>query len=200
MIKLKIFIYSLLIFVYAVLSGCYEHFPLKQDITRTQNEFLNQDSSKVKFPELTKGKITLMAMVYTHCPDICPMTTHNMQLIESKLSKDELEKVRFVVITFDPDRDTPDVLKKFAEIRDIDFSRWSFLSGNKQNTKEVMLKFDIKAVPADSSYDADGNLSYYIVHTDRLSLIDQNGLLRKKYVGSIVDVNEVVNDIKYLLE
>lgn len=200
MIKLKIFIYSLLIFVYAVLSGCYEHFPLKQDITRTQNEFLNQDSSKVKFPELTRGKITLMAMVYTHCPDICPMTTHNMQLIESKLSKDELEKVRFVVITFDPDRDTPDVLKKFAEIRDIDFSRWSFLSGNKQNTKEVMLKFDIKAVPADSSYDADGNLSYYIVHTDRLSLIDQNGLLRKKYVGSIVDVNEVVNDIKYLLE
>lgn len=200
MIKLKIFIYSLLIFVYAVLSGCYEHFPLKQDITRTQNEFLNQDSSKAKFPELTKGKITLMAMVYTHCPDICPMTTHNMQLIESKLSKDELEKVRFVVITFDPDRDTPDVLKKFAEIRDIDFSRWSFLSGNKQNTKEVMLKFDIKAVPADSSYDADGNLSYYIVHTDRLSLIDQNGLLRKKYVGSIVDVNEVVNDIKYLLE
>lgn len=200
MIKLKIFIYSLLIFVYAVLSGCYEHFPLKQDITRTQNEFLNQDGSKVKFPELTRGKITLMAMVYTHCPDICPMTTHNMQLIESKLSKDELEKVRFVVITFDPDRDTPDVLKKFAEIRDIDFSRWSFLSGNKQNTKEVMLKFDIKAVPADSSYDADGNLSYYIVHTDRLSLIDQNGLLRKKYVGSIVDVNEVVNDIKYLLE
>lgn len=200
MIKLKIFIYSLLIFVYAVLSGCYEHFPLKQDITRTQNEFLNQDSSKAKFPELTKGKITLMAMVYTHCPDICPMTTHNMQLIESKLSKDELEKVRFVVITFDPDRDTPDVLRKFAEIRDIDFSRWSFLSGNKQNTKEVMLKFDIKAVPADSSYDADGNLSYYIVHTDRLSLIDQNGLLRKKYVGSIVDVNEVVNDIKYLLE
>lgn len=182
-----------------VVTGCYEHFPLKQDISRTQNGFLNQDSVEVQFPEMTKNKITLMAMIYTHCPDICPMTTHNMQLIESKLSKDELENVRFVVITFDPNRDTPDVLKKFAEIRDIDFSRWSLLSGDEQNTKEAMLKFDIKAVPADSSYDAEGNLSYYIVHTDRLSLIDQNGLLRKNYVGSIVDVNEVVNDIKYLL-
>lgn len=182
-----------------VVTGCYEHFPLKQDISRTQNRFLNQDSVEVQFPEMTKNKITLMAMIYTHCPDICPMTTHNMQLIESKLSKDELENVRFVVITFDPNRDTPDVLKKFAEIRDIDFSRWSLLSGDEQNTKEAMLKFDIKAVPADSSYDAEGNLSYYIVHTDRLSLIDQNGLLRKNYVGSIVDVNEVVNDIKYLL-
>ncbi len=182
-----------------VVTGCYEHFPLKQDISRTQNRFLNQDSVEVQFPEMTKNKITLMAMIYTHCPDICPMTTHNMQLIESKLSKDELENVRFVVITFDPNRDTPDVLKKFAEIRDIDFSRWSLLSGDEQNTKEAMLKFDIKAVPADSSYDAEGNLSYYIVHTDRLSLIDQNGLLRKNYVGSIVDVNEVVDDIKYLL-
>lgn len=183
-----------------IISGCYEHFPLKQDISRTQNEFFNQDSNKVKFPELTNEKITLMAMVYTHCPDICPMTTHNMQLIESKLNKEELEKVRFVVITFDPNRDTPEVLKKFAEIRDINFSRWSFLSGDEQNTKEVMLKFDIKAVPADSSFDQEGNLSYYIIHTDRLSLIDQNGWLRKNYVGSIADVDEVVNDIKYLLK
>lgn len=182
-----------------IATGCYEHFPLKQDISRTQNKFLNQDSVEVQFPALTKNKITLIAMVYTHCPDICPMTTHNMQLVESKLSKDELENVRFVVITFDPNRDTPDVLKKFAEIRDIDFSRWNFLSGDEKNTKEVMLKFDIKAVPADSSYDADGNLSYYIVHTDRLSLIDQNGILRKNYVGSIADINEVVSDIKYLL-
>lgn len=188
-----------IILILTIVTGCYEHFPLKQDISRTQNRFLNQDSVEVQFPALIKNKITLLAMVYTHCPDICPMTTHNMQLIESKLSKDELENVRFVVITFDPNRDTPHVLKKFAEIRDIDFSRWSLLSGDEQNTKEAMLKFDIKAVPADSSYDAEGNLSYYIVHTDRLSLIDQNGLLRKNYVGSIVDVNEVVNDIKYLL-
>lgn len=198
--KSKIYFLSAVIFFLIILSGCYEHFPLKQDISRTQNNFLNQDSVEVKFPELTKGKVTLMAMVYTHCPDICPMTTHNMQLVESKLSKDELDKVRFVVISFDPNRDTPSVLKKFAEIRDIDFNHWSFLSGDEQNTKEVMLKFDVKAVPADSSYDEQGNLSYYIIHTDRISLIDQNGLLRKNYVGSTADINEIVNDIEYLLQ
>jgi protein SCO1/2 len=197
---IKIFLTALVLLSLNFLIGCYERFPLDQDLTRTQNKFLNQDSVSVNFPELTKGKITLMAMVYTHCPDICPMTTHNMQLIESKLSKDELDKVRFVIITFDPNRDTPDVLKKFAEIRDINFNRWSFLSGDEQNTKEVMLKFDIKAVPADSSYDAEGNLSYYIVHTDRISLIDQDGFLRKNYVGSIVDVNEVIDDIKSLID
>lgn len=197
----KYFIYLLLAtYSNIVLTSCYEHFPLKQDISRSQNKFLNQDSVEVKFPAMVKGKVTLMAMVYTHCPDICPMTTHNIQLVESKLSEKELDKVRFVVITFDPDRDTPEVLKKFGEIRDINFSRWNFLTGDEQNTKEVMLKFDIKAIPADSSYDADGNLSYYVVHTDRISLIDQNGILRKNYVGSIANVDEMVIDIKYLLE
>ncbi|WP_337872363.1 SCO family protein [Ignavibacterium sp.] len=190
----------ILAFSLTLFTGCYEHFPLKQDVSRTQNKFLNQDSIEVKFPDLVKDKITLMAMVYTHCPDICPMTTHNMQLVESKLSEKELDNVRFVVISFDPNRDTPAVLKKFAEIRDIVFDRWSFLSGDERNTKEVMLKFDVKAVPADSSYDAEGNLSYYIVHTDRISLIDQDGVLRKNYVGSIAEINEILEDLKYLMK
>ncbi|WP_337864585.1 SCO family protein [Ignavibacterium sp.] len=190
----------ILAFSLTLFTACYEHFPLKQDVSRTQNKFLNQDSIEVKFPDLVKDKITLMAMVYTHCPDICPMTTHNMQLVESKLSEKELDNVRFVVISFDPNRDTPAVLKKFAEIRDIVFDRWSFLSGDERNTKEVMLKFDVKAVPADSSYDAEGNLSYYIVHTDRISLIDQDGVLRKNYVGSIAEINEILEDLKYLMK
>jgi len=101
-----------------------------------------------------------MAMVYTHCPDICPMTTHNMQLIEERLPDELKGKVKFVIISFDPNRDTPSVLRKFAEIRDIDFANWSLLTGDQENTKEVMLKFDIKAIPADSTYDADDELSY----------------------------------------
>lgn len=180
------------------LTGCYEHFPLDQDISRTQNTFLNQDGVEVNFPELTKGKITLMTMVYTHCPDICPMTTHNMHLIEQKLPDKIKNDVKFIVISFDPNRDTPAVLKKFAELRDYDFNKWSFLSGDDQNTKEVMLKFDVKAIFTDSTYSDNGELSYNIIHTDRMSLIDQNGRLRNTYKGSVANLDEVVEDIKYL--
>lgn len=196
---IKYFILSLtLFFNLTVLTGCYEHFPLDQDISRTQNTFFNQDSVEVKFPELTKGKITLMTMVFTHCPDICPMTTHNMHLIEQKLPDEIKNNVKFIVISFDPDRDTPSVLKKYAELREYDFNRWSLLSGDKQNTKEVMLKFDVKAIFTDSTYTDDGELSYNIIHTDRLSLIDQKGKLRNTYKGSIVNLDEVVEDINYL--
>lgn len=196
-------LYSVILFAFSFalfLSGCYEHFPLDQDITRTQNTFYNQDSIKVKFPEIIKNKITLMAMVYTHCPDICPMTTHNMYLIQEKLPEDLKDKVEFVIISFDPERDTPSVLKRFAELRDISFDRWTFLTGDEQNTKEVMLKFGVKAIKADSTYDEKGNLSYSIIHTDRISLIDHDGKLRNNYKGSTADLNLILNDIKYLGE
>ena len=189
-----------LIFILNLISGCYEHFPLDQDITRTQNTFFNQDSVKVQFPKIIKDKITVLAMVYTHCPDICPMTTHNMNLVEQRLPDNLKNKVKFVVISFDPNRDTPSVLKKFAELRDLNFDSWTLLSGDEQNTKEVMLKFDIKAIPTDSSYSEDGELSYSIIHTDRISLIDREGRLRSNYKGSTANLEMILEDIKYLGE
>jgi protein SCO1 len=195
---IKIFLSLFVVLSFNFLTGCYEHFPLDQDLTRTQNTFFDQDSITVKFPAIIKDNITLFAMVYTHCPDICPMTTHNMFLIEEKLPENLKEKVKFVIITFDPNRDTPAVLKKFAEIRDFTFDKWTLLSGDEQNTKEVMLKFGIKAIPADSTYDENGELSYNVIHTDRISLIDQEGRLRSNYKGSTANLETILEDIKYL--
>lgn len=196
--QIKTFQFIVILFFMIFYSGCNNRFPLEQDITKTQNSFLNQDSIKVKFPEIIKNKITLMTMIYTHCPDICPMTTHNMSLVEQKLPDNLKDKVRFVVISFDPKRDSPSVFKEYAEIRDLSFKTWTFLTGDEQNTKEVMLKFNIVAIPADSTYDDDGTLSYNVIHTDRISLIDQEGKLRANYKGSTADLNMLIEDIKYL--
>lgn len=191
----KLIFYFLILFF---ITGCYEHFPIDQDISKTQNTFLNQDSVMIEFPKIIKDKITLLAMIYTSCPDICPMTTHNMQLVEQRLPDELISKVKFVIISFDPHRDSPNVLKKFAEIRDINFNTWSLLSGDAKNTNEVMAKFGVKAFISDSSRDASGELSYSIIHTDRISLIDQYGKLRENYKGSNADINSVIEDIKYL--
>jgi protein SCO1/2 len=197
--KLKIFYsFASIISILLLITACYQHFPIDQDIARTQNTFFNQDSLKVQFPEIIKNKITLMAMVYTHCPDICPLTTHNIYLVQEKLPDNLKDKVRFVIISFDPNRDTPSVLKKFAELRDLDFKYWTLLTGNERNTKEVMLKFGITAIPTDSTYSKNGELSYSMVHTDRISLIDQDGKLRSNYRGSTADLNTIIEDIKYL--
>jgi len=180
------------------ITSCYEHFPLDQDITRTQNTFLNQDSIKVEFPKIIKDKITLLTMVYTHCPDICPMTTHNMYLTEKRLKDQGIDDVKFVGISFDPDRDTPEVLTKFAEIREISFKNWILLTGKKEIIEDLLKRFDVKAIKTDQTVDEEGNPEYSMMHTDRISLVDENGILRKNYKRSTLNLDEIIEDIKTL--
>jgi protein SCO1/2 len=194
--KLIFLTFLLLTFLFFV--SCQERLPLDKDLTKKSYELINQDSIKVSFPEVIKGNITVMGFIYTHCPDICPMTTHNMYLTEKKLKKDGIDDVKFVAISFDPDRDTPEVLTKFAEIRDLDFNSWTLLTGEKITVDELLKRFDVKAIRTDERIDEEGNPEYSMMHTDRISLIDEKGILRKNYKGSTLNIEEIVKDIKTL--
>lgn len=180
--------------------SCKEDLPLDKDLTKKSYNLVNQEGAEVKFPELIRGHITVIGFIYTHCPDICPMTTHNMILTERKLKQEGIEDVKFAALSFDPDRDKPSVLKKFAEIRDIDFENWTLITGEKNITYDLLRRFDVRAVATDSVFYEDGEVSYSMMHTDRISLIDREGKLRKNYVGSRINIEELITDIKYLGE
>ena len=192
---MKIFLYLIMVFTILILIGCESKFPLDKDLTRKNYTFFNQDSVEVIFPDIIKGKVTVIGFIYTNCPDICPMTTHNMYLTQQKLKKNAIDNALFVTVTFDPDRDFPSVLKKFGEIRDIDFTNWLFLWGDKKNTKSLLKRFDITALKTDSTYFDDGELTYIVMHTDRISLIDSESRLKKNFRGSKVNLEELYNDI-----
>ncbi len=180
--------------------SCTQDLPLNKDLTKKSYNLINQDSMLVKFPEIILDNITVMGFIYTHCPDICPMTTHNMFLTEMKLKKDGIQDVKFVALSFDPERDTPPVLKKFAEIRGIEFKNWMFITGEQSVIYDLLRRFDVRAVATDSVFYDDGEISYSMMHTDRISLIDKEGRLRKNYAGSRVNIEELIKDIKYLGE
>ncbi len=192
---MKAFLYLITIFTILILSGCESKFPLDKDLTKKNYTFFNQDSVEVIFPGIIKNKVTVVGFIYANCPDICPMTTHNMYLTQQKLKKNTIDNVLFVTVTFDPDRDFPSVLKKFGEIRDIDFNNWVFLWGDKKNTESVLKRFDITALKTDTTYFDDGELTYSVMHTDRISLIDNQSRLKKNYRGSKVNLEELYNDI-----
>jgi len=178
--------------------SCKENLPLDKDLTKKSYSLIKQDSTEVIFPKNIIGHITVMGFIYTNCPDICPMTTHNMYLTEKKLKEDGIGNVKFVAISFDPDRDSPEVLTKFAEIRDLDFNDWTFLTGSKNTINDLMKRFDVKAIKTDENIDEDGKPEYSMMHTDRISLIDANGILRKNYKGSTLNIEELITDIKTL--
>jgi protein SCO1/2 len=193
----KLILITLSILIFLSIS-CKEKLPLDKDLTKQNYNLINQEGKEVKFPELIIGNITVLGFIYTHCPDICPMTTHNMYLTEKQLKENGIDDVKFVALSFDPDRDSPEVLKEFAKIRDLDFKNWTLLTGKKNTVDELLRRFDVKAIKTDKNLDEDGNPEYSMMHTDRISLIDENGRLRKYYKGSTLNIEELVNNIKIL--
>jgi protein SCO1/2 len=161
---------------------------------------LNQDSSKVNFPDRFKGKILVTGFIFTNCPDICPMTIHNMQLIQKELAKEKIKNVEFAAVSFDPLRDTPEVLSKQAELREVDLSNFNFLTGNKNRIDSLLDAMNIFAFTDDTTYTESGEPVYFFVHTDRITLVDQQGSIRKEYSGSKINIDEIISDIKYLGE
>jgi len=176
--------------------SCTEHLPLDKDLTKKNYTLVNQNGQEVIFPDNIIGNITVMGFIYTHCPDICPMTTHNMYLTETKLKDEGIENVIFVALSFDPDRDTPEVLTQFAKIRELNFSTWTLLTGDKSTINDLLKRFDVRAIKTDETFNEDGKPEYSMMHTDRISLIDASGILRKNYKGSTLNIEEIINDIK----
>lgn len=187
-----------IILLTALISGCNKQLPLDKDLAKKNYNLVNQDSAEIIFPQLITGNITVMGFIYTHCPDICPMTTHNMYLAEEKLHNLGIDDIKFVLLSFDPERDKPSVLKKFAKIRELNSDNWILLTGNKKTINDLLRRFDVKAFPTDSVFYEDGSFSYSMMHTDRISLIDEYGVLKKNYRGSTINIDELIEDIKYL--
>ena len=186
------------IFILIVFTSCKNNLPLDKDLTKKTYNLINQDSANVIFPDVIKGHITVIGFIYTHCPDICPMTTNNIYLTEKKLKEQGINNVKFVEVSFDPERDTPSVLRAFADIRGISFEKWMLLTGKDSIIKDLLKRFDVMAVKTDEQRDEDGELTYSMMHTDRISLIDDKGILRKNYKGSTINFDEIINDIKSL--
>ncbi len=176
-------------------SGCKSDFELNENLKGFSFKLIDQDGRQVDFPTEFEGKILVAGFIFTHCPDICPLTVNNMQLVQKAIAKNGGgDDVVFVAVTFDPERDSVALLKKFAGLREINENNFRFLTGDKKVTDSVMTVMRIVAVPEDSTV-IEGDLSYFFTHTDRISLIDQRGFLRKEYSGSKANIEEIVNDI-----
>ncbi len=95
------------------------------------------------FSNLPK-KIRLVEFMYTHCPDICPNTTFQMQQLRDRLVKDKVfgNKVEFLTISFDPARDTQEVLQNYAKTFEIDKNKgWFLVSGENSAVKKIADNF-----------------------------------------------------------
>ena len=146
---------------------------------------ISQDGVEATLEDL-RGKVIAVAFIYTWCPDVCPMLTDKMARVQDELGPDFGTEVAFVSITVDPERDTPEVLKEYAEAFDADLAGWSFLTGSLAAVREVARRYGVAVVPA-----ADGGID----HTLLTTLIDRHGTMRVQYLGYRFDEEEFRHDL-----
>lgn len=192
-------IFPFIITSFVFFTGCKEELPIEKDLRSYQYKLVNQNEQAVIFPEAYKGKIVLLGLIFTNCPDICPMTTNNMYRIQQRLKEEKIDDVELISLTFDPQRDTPFILKQYAEIRDINTEHWDFLTTNEETVDSLKQVLGFMAVAGDTSYTPEGKPYYFFVHTDRIQLIDQESRIRKNYKGSVINLEEIIADIKLLI-
>jgi protein SCO1/2 len=145
----------------------------------------NQDGAAASLADL-RGRVWIADIIFTRCPGPCLRMTRQMKELQDALPKEAQTKL--ISLTTDPDYDTPAILKLYGERNGADPSRWTFLTGTKQeigNLATGSLKLSAVAIkPEDRASATD-----LWVHSTIFVLVDKRGQLRGIYQTGGDDVN-----------
>nr|BCX01529.1 MAG: SCO1/SenC family protein [Bacteroidota bacterium] len=175
-----------------LLAACGRGPAVEADLTRRPVELLDQDSTVVVVPDAFRGQIVLVGYIYTHCPDICPMITARMLEIARHIPDSLL--VRYVLVSFDPERDRPHVLRHYARVYELPES-WRLLTGPESELQALLDLMGVRTRRSWTSFAENGEPVYFIDHTDRISLLDGRGRVRRHYEGTTADPERVRRDV-----
>ena len=152
-----------------------------------------------------RGKVVVLTFIYTHCPDVCPVTARNLHAAYEQLSEEKRERVALIAITVDPERDTPEALRAFSERHNLaENPSWYALRGDPATLARVWQAYGVHpgtspATPthehsAGSPAKAGGGQG----HTDAVYLIDTEGRQRV-LMRSYSDPASLAQNIEALL-
>ena len=138
-----------------------------------------------------RGKVVAVTFIYTGCPDICPLLTQKMVDVQDALGAVFGTKVAFVSITLDPEHDTPEVLKDYAQFWGAKPEGWSFLTGSLEAVRDVTRRYGVFFAKKE-----DGSVE----HSQLTTLVDADGQMRVQYLGARFDPEEFRRDLLSLVD
>ncbi|MCH8549200.1 MAG: SCO family protein [Balneolaceae bacterium] len=185
---------SLIILAAILLSACSE--PALDDYSDVSYELIDQNGETVTFPDDFEGSPLVVGFIYTHCPDICSFITANVGKVYNEM--DNPGDTKFLLVTFDPDRDTPEVLKSYAAAFEMDREPFRFLTGDPDTIDDFMRRVSVRTQESYTRDMDDGERLYFLSHSDKILLIDQNSRLIFDYGGSMTPVNIIIEDLEKL--
>jgi len=133
-----------------------------------------------------QGKMVLLTFTYSSCTDVCPLITAAMVELQQRLTTTERQQVFFLSVTTQPEVDTPAFLHAYANRVGADLDSWGFLTGPPQAVQEVWQAFGLTVKRR-----AEGGVD----HAAWTLLIDREGMVRYRYLGSLLEVDTILQDM-----
>ncbi len=130
-----------------------------------------------------KGRVWIAGFIFTGCPLSCPRITEALAELQKTVKRTD---VVLVAVSVDPEHDTPEVLRRYAESAHADADRWRFLTGTKEELRRVENSFLTQSVFDPNEPDP----GLAIAHSNRLMLVDRAGKVR----GAYLCVEETVDE------
>ncbi len=153
---------------------------------------LDQDGQEWDLRKETEGYVTLLYVGYTHCPDICPTHLYNISEAIKQLDPKVAEKVKVVMATADPERDSPEALKKYLATFDPNFIG---LTG----TRELMDQFQVSLGLQPATRTDIGGGNYTVNHAAYVMAFTTDNTAYTVYPSGM-GITEWVNDLPLLVE
>ncbi|MGZ8550647.1 MAG: SCO family protein [Chitinophagaceae bacterium] len=158
----------------------------------------NQQGEVVSWEGL-KGKVVVADFFFTHCPTICPRLTTNMRYLQQSINNSRRvgdktpDFLHFLSFSIDPERDSVERLKQWADRFQVNPEQWWLLTGPKKEIYDMAInEMRIGLVDGEG---VDTNF----IHTDHFVLIDSNRHVRGYYHGlDTASLQQLSNDIIYL--
>jgi protein SCO1/2 len=134
-------------------------YQLKLDLT-------DQDGVQIGF-DVFRGQPVLISMFYGSCPYVCPLTIHTIQKTEAALDAHDRQQLRVLLVSLDPEQDTPEKLAELARQRKVDTARWKLVRADAAGVRKLsaVLGTRFRKLP-------DGGFN----HSTVIDLLDRNGV------------------------
>ena len=171
--------------------------PVPAPLTRLPAFELTDQNGKPYGSADLEGRIYIASFFFTRCKTICPALTRSMRVLQDSLAEEGIDPdtVKLVSISVDPEHDTPEKLREFAEIHGVDPARWTLLTGEKAAIR-ILLENGFMVGMGELSEPTEG--LFDIAHSAKFALVDRSGGMRGHYASEGHERDIVLQHAIYL--
>lgn len=147
--------------------------PSGESLYQLESVWTTDRGERVRLKDLA-GSTEVLAMMFTRCPTLCPTLVHDLKAVEASLRGRARAHTQFLLVTMDPEHDTPQALREFRSRMGLGSEHWTLLCGSEADTRELgaVLGF---------AYGRGDGKNY--THSNLVTVLDPGGVIVHQQTG-----------------